>query len=111
MGVGSSCLEIRDGQLRVQMGWAFRLRAPVAEIESATASGEPIPWRFGIGVHGWGGQWAVNAVRRPQVVITFKQPQTGWTLGIPVHVKILRICPANPEGFLRALDAGKLSPA
>jgi hypothetical protein len=103
IGPSSSYIEIANGNLTVVMGWAFKLKAPLSEIESARLEDKPVSWRFGIGVHGLAGEWAVNATRRPHVVITFKSPQRGRVIGFPVKVKVLHLTPAEPERLLEEL--------
>ena len=106
LGPGSSYIEVANGNLTVVMGWAFRLKAPLSEVESARLEEEPVPWKLGIGVHFWAGEWAVNATRRPHVVIKFKNPQKGRTAGIPIRVRVLHLCPAEPEKLLEELTSG-----
>jgi hypothetical protein len=107
LGLGPrwSFIEVGAEHLRVTMAWGFRMRAPLSSVKSAEKLSEPISWRFGIGVHGWFGEWAVNAARRPHVVIVFKDPQRAYTLGIPVRVQTLHLSPEHPEGLLGALLA------
>jgi hypothetical protein len=105
IGLGErwSFIDVGPDGLKVMMGWAFRMRAPLSSISSADKLTKPIPWKFGIGVHWWFGEWAVNAARSPHVVIVFNQPQRGYTLGIPIRVKTLHLSPEDPNGFITAL--------
>lgn len=105
LGPRSSGIEVDGSTIRVKMGWALQMRAPISEIESAELLAEPIPLLLGIGVHGWGGQWAVNGARRPHVLITFKTPQTGRVLGFPVKIRKLHLAPLNPNSLVEALKA------
>ena len=108
MGPGLSRIEVGDGTLRVVMGWGFAMRAPLEEIESATVEDRPISWRFGIGVHGWPGEWAVNASRRNHVLIKFKRAQRARVIGFPVRVRVLHLSPAEPEALVASLSRNPL---
>ena len=105
LGPSISYMEIANGNLVVVMGWAFRMKAPLSEVESARLDEKPVSWRFGIGVHGLSGEWAVNATRRPHVAITFKSPQQGRVIGLKVKVKVLHLCPAEPDQLLDELKS------
>jgi hypothetical protein len=105
MGPSVSKIDVTDGNLTVTMGWGFRMRAPVAEVESIRREEKPIPWTFGIGVHGWAREWAVNASRRNHVVIAFKSPQRARVIGFPVRVSTLHLSVARPEELISALAA------
>jgi hypothetical protein len=111
LGLGPrwSFIEVGAEHLRVTMGWGFRMRAPVRSIRSADKLNKPISWWFGIGVHGWFGEWAVNAARKPHVVIVFRDPQRAFTLGVPVKVRTLHLAPEDPDELLSALPAPRLA--
>ena len=104
LGPSFSYIEVANGNLTVVLSWGFRMKAPLSEVESAERVEVPVPWKFGAGVHGWAGEWAVNAARRPHVVIRFAKPQRGYTVGFPVRVRVLHLCPAEPEQLLEALQ-------
>src|SRR6185312_13131795 len=104
MGRSVSYIEVANGNLKVVLGWGFRMKARLEHIESAELLEGPIPWTLGIGVHGWGGEWAANTTRRPHLVIKFKSPQPARVCGFPVKVRVLHICPQEPDRFLGALQ-------
>ena len=99
-----SYIEVANANLTVIMGWGFRMKARLEQIESAELLEGPIPWSLGIGVHGWAGEWAANATRRPHVVIKFKSRQRARVCGFPVRVRVLHLCPEEPERLLGALQ-------
>jgi hypothetical protein len=85
------------------MSWAFRMDAPVAAVASTEVASEPIPLWLGIGVHGWGREWAINTTRRPHLVLRFATPQRARLAGIPLRVETLHLSPADPVGLASAL--------
>jgi hypothetical protein len=104
MGPSVSYIDVTDGNLTVTMGWGFRMRTPITEVETARREPKPIPWTFGIGVHGWAREWAVNASRRNHVVVRFKTPQRALVIGFPIRVRILHLSPARPDELVDALE-------
>lgn len=105
MGPSWSYIDVTDENLTVTMGWGFFMRAPITEVEAASREPKPIPWTFGIGVHGWAREWAVNASRRNHVVVSFRTPQRARVIGCPVRVRILHLSPARPAELVEALEA------
>jgi hypothetical protein len=102
MGPSMSYIDVNDGTLTVAMGWGFRMRAQLTEVEDVRREPNPIPWTFGIGVHGWTREWAVNGSRRNHVVVRFKRPQRARVIGFPVRVRTLHLSPARPDELVEA---------
>ena len=50
-------VEVDEAQLHVSMGWAFEMRAPLADVRVATLDHDRV---LGWGAHGWRGTWLVN---------------------------------------------------
>jgi hypothetical protein len=93
-------VEVDEGQLSVYLGWAFRLRAPLADVRSA----EPDPDRvWGWGAHGWRGTWLVNGSSSGLVRITLDPPAHAHTAGVPVTVRVLRVSVDDPDALVEAL--------
>ena len=105
LGLGPrwSYIEVDATHLRVTMAWGFRMRVPLTSIRSVEKLDRPIPWKFGIGVHWWFGEWAVNAARSPHVMISFGEPHRAYTVGVPIRVRVLHLSPRDPDAFLPAL--------
>ncbi len=93
-----------DGdEIRVCLGWSFRLTAPRASVVAALRDHDRIG---GIGAHGWRGTWLVNTTSKGLVRIVLDPPQGAAVCGVPVTVKVLRVSVAEPEAFLADLQHG-----
>jgi len=104
MGPGLSGVEVTDTHVEVRMGWAFRARIPRNAIRSVQQPAT-IPFLFGMGVHGWGGTWAVNGSGRGGVKLTIEPPARTRVCFVPVRVKTLMLSLEEPEAFAATLDA------
>lgn len=103
MGPRHSWIRVDGDRLRIRMSWAFRMDVPVAAVASTEVAADSIPFWLGIGVHGWGRQWAVNTARTPHVVIRFAKPQRARLAAFPLRVGTLHLSPADPVGLVSAL--------
>lgn len=99
-----SFVEIRDGEVRVEMGRSFRARFPeLAVISTRRHEG----WTLSRGVHGFAGRWLVNGSGRGIVEIELAPGQRASVLGFPVKLRQLLVSLEDPEGLLEALPAGR----
>ena len=99
-GPAFSFIELDDECLRVQMGWSFRTAIPRHSVRSAR------PYRglaYGIGVHGWRGEWLVNGAASGLVEIDIDPPTRATVLGVPVRLRTLRVSVESPEDLMAAL--------
>jgi len=93
-----------DGdEIRVRLGWSFRLTAPRVSIVAALRDHDRIR---GIGAHGWRGTWLVNTSSKGLVRIVLDPPQKAAVCGVPVTVRVLRVSVADPDAFLADLQHG-----
>lgn len=97
---GRSWVEIDDDRLRVRMGWAFALDAPLVHVRDAQRDNRRV-WSWG--VHGWKGSWLVNGSSSGVVRIDLTPPPRGRVVGFPVSVRELRVSVEDPEGLVSAL--------
>jgi hypothetical protein len=95
-----SWVEVGDGLLRVRMGWAFQLDAPLAAVRDARLDDRRV-WAWG--VHGWRGRWLVNGSSSGIVRIDVDPPGRARMLGIPVSVRDLSVSVADPDGLIAAI--------
>jgi hypothetical protein len=98
----TSTVELDDEQLRVRMGWAFRMTAPRSSGRRAVPDTDPV---YGWGAHGWRGVWLVNGSSSGIVRIELEPPGRGRTLGVPIHVRVLRVAVEDPDGLIELLKA------
>jgi hypothetical protein len=103
MGPGTSRVTVTEDELRAVMGWAFRGRIARHAIVSARPARTPVI--LGIGVHGWGGRWAVNGSRAGAVRLEVDPPARAHVCGVPVRLRTLWLSLDDPGGFLAALAA------
>ena len=97
----STCrVELDEGQLHVHMGWAFRLRAPLADVTSAALDHDRV---WGWGAHGWRGTWLVNGSSSGIVRVALDPPGHGHVAGVPVTVRVLRVSVEQPDALVEAL--------
>jgi hypothetical protein len=108
LGIGprSSGVEVDSGEIRVRMGWAFRLDMPLSSVRSVS----PDPARVGgtRGVHGGSGRWLVNGSADGLVQLTIEPP--GHTHGlanmfVKRKVSSLHLSLVDPDGFIAELAA------
>src|SRR5262249_33718958 len=101
--VPSQCrVDVDEGQLRVAFSWAFRLRAPLADVRSAAPDTAPV---LGWGAHGWGGTGLVNGSSSGIVRVELDPPGHGFVVGVPVTVRVLRVSVEDPDGLIAALSS------
>jgi hypothetical protein len=96
----SSYVEVNAGEVRVQMGWAFRSHFPRAAIALAAETHERPLSR---GVHGFAGRWLVNGSGRGILTIYLKPAQRGYVMGFPVRLRELMVSVAEPSALAAAL--------
>ena len=106
IGPGSSGVEVDAREIRVRMGWAFRLEIPRSSVRSAARSRARA--RGTRGVHGRAGRFVVNGSTDGLVELTVEPPcvleRSLSTLFRREKVSSLTLSLADPEGFLAALD-------
>lgn len=96
----SSCVEINDEEVRVQMGWAFRSHFPrTAVVLAAETHKRPLSR----GVHGFAGRWLVNGSGRGILTINLTPAQRGYVMGFPVRLRQLMVSVAEPSALAAAL--------
>lgn len=100
MGANVTVIELSDFNLRVRMGWAFRADIPITSIRKIRR--ENRGW-WGVGVHGWGGDWLVNGSPRGVVGVTIDPPAPSRVIGFPVKLRKLYISVENPDEFIAAV--------
>lgn len=100
MSPGRSWVEVDDHTLRVRMGWAFKLDAPLDHVRDARSVHERV---WGWGVHGWRGRWLVNGSSSGLVRIDLSPPVGAHMGPIPLTVRELRVSVEDPEGLVAAL--------
>lgn len=98
----NSWVEVTDTTMEVHLGWAFRGSVPHSSIRSVGDDTAPV---WGWGAHGWKGVWLVNGSSRNIVRVVIDPPAPARAVGIPVHLKVLRVSVADPESFRQALEA------
>jgi hypothetical protein len=94
-------VEVDDAEVRVRMGWVFRLDAPRAYVRSVEPDHGPV---WGWGAHGWRGSWLVNGSSSGLVRIAFDPPARARTAGIPVRARVLRVSVVDPDALIGALS-------
>jgi hypothetical protein len=98
----TSYVDVDDDDLRVRMGWGFRLAAPRSSVRRAVPDTDPV---YGWGAHGWRGVWLVNGSSSGIVRVELDPPGRGRTLGVPVRVRVLRVAVEDPDGLIELLKA------
>jgi hypothetical protein len=100
MSPARSWVEVGDDVLRVRMGWAFRLDAPLVNVRDA----RPDPARvWSWGVHGWGGRWLVNGSSSGLVRIDVSPAVRARMGPISITVRELRVSVDDPKGLVSQL--------
>jgi hypothetical protein len=100
MGPRHSWIEVREQEIYVRMGFAFRATIPRNRIVEA----QPAPCPMSVGVHGWRGRWLVNGSRVAGVALDVQPPTRGWFNGLPLKLRRLSLGIADPGAFLEALE-------
>jgi len=99
--VPSRCrVDVDEAQVHVQFSWAFRLHAPLTDVRSAALDHARV-WAWG--AHGWRGSWLVNGSSSGIVRVELEPAARGFTMGIPISVRVLRVAVDDPEGLVAAL--------
>jgi hypothetical protein len=105
IGPGSSGVEVDADQIRVRMGWAFRLDIPRSSVRSAGRS--RVRLRGTRGVHGRAGRFVVNGSADGLVELAIEPPcfleRRLSTLFRRERVSSLILSLADPDGFLAAV--------
>jgi hypothetical protein len=97
----SSYVELANGEVRVQMGWAFRATFERARISRAYSRAERIPLTRG--VHGWGGRWLVNGAGDGILVIDLEPKQRAYVMGFPVSLRQVLVSVDDPAAVAATL--------
>jgi hypothetical protein len=105
IGPGSSGVELDAEEIRVRMGWSFRLDIPRSSVRSAARSRARL--RGTRGVHGRAGRFVVNGSADGLVELTIEPPcvleRRLSTLFRREKVSSLTLSLADPDGFLAAV--------
>jgi hypothetical protein len=105
IGPGSSGVEVDADQIRIRMGWAFKLDIPRSSVRSATRSRARL--RGTRGVHGRAGRFVVNGSADGLVELTIEPPcfleRRLSTLFRREKVSSLTMSLADPDAFLAAV--------
>jgi hypothetical protein len=100
MSPARSWVEIDDEVIRVRMGWAFKLDAPLVTIRDARRDTTRV-WSWG--VHGWRGRWLVNGSSSGLVQIDVNPAVSARMGPFPITVRELRVSVDDPEGLVSQL--------
>jgi len=95
-----SWVEVDDEAIRVRMGWAFKLDAPLVNVRDAQPDHGRV-WSWG--VHGWRGRWLVNGSSSGVVRIDLNPSGRARVGPVPITVRELRVSVDDPEGLVAAL--------
>jgi len=102
-GPERSGIAVDDVNVAFAMGRSFGGRAPRGSITYAAPCGGGTLSR---GVHGWRGDWLVNGAGDGLVELRFEPTMKARVLGVPIHVRRLRIAVDDPAGLVAAIGAG-----
>lgn len=102
MGPDQSGIEVTSDEVRVRMGWAFRVNIPIRDVRLAERSARPII--LGYGVHGWAGRWLVNGSGKGVVRIEIDPAARGSVMGIPVRLATLLVSVAEPKRLIDTVN-------
>lgn len=100
MGPRVSHVEVKEGNARAEMGWAFRSTIPLSSVKRTHRDRNM--WG-GIGVHGWNGRWLVNGSVTGIVTMEIDPPARAWVMGVPVRLRKLHVSLDDPDGFLATM--------
>ncbi len=103
-----SFVEVRGGEVRVQMAWAFRARFPRSAVASAAEHRRATLSR---GVHGLAGRWLVNGAGAGIVALRLQPGQRAHVLGFPVRLRELLVSVEDPAGLMKALGGAPAASA
>jgi hypothetical protein len=102
LGPSGSFVEVGDEDVRIRMGWGFRLRVPRSSIRSAAR------WRdawWAVGIHtNFRGGWLVNGSPKGIVGLQVDPRARGFFFGVPIRPKRVGIGVIDPDGLLAALQ-------
>jgi hypothetical protein len=101
-GPSTARIEIRNGVLRVKMGWFwFRVAVPIQSIVHARSSANA--W-FSVGIHTDGMRgWIVNGSPLNMVHLTIEPPAAGNFAGLPIQVSNLWLSLEEPDALVNAV--------
>ena len=99
MAPASSGMEVTAETIRVRMSWAFSAEFPRSSI---VAIRRGRAGRYGLGVHGWRGTWAVNG-RLDVVWADIDPPARARVMFFRVNLRRLGVSLEDPEGFAEEL--------
>lgn len=96
----SAYIEVRDREVRVKMGWAFRSCFPRSAV---TQTQESRARPLSRGVHGFAGRWLVNGSGRGILVIHLAPAQRAYVMAFPVRLRQLMVSVEDPRALAAAL--------
>lgn len=96
----SAFVEVKDDQVCVQMGWAFRCAFPKTAVASIA---ERKIRTLSRGVHGFAGRWLVNGSSQGILVVDLSPIQRGYVMGFPVRLRQLLVSVEEPSALAAAL--------
>ncbi len=96
-----SYVEVRENEVSVRMGWAFRATFERARVRAAAPLGRRVPLTRG--VHGWAGRWLVNGAGDGILAIDLDGGQRAHVLGFPVHLHQLQVSVEDPTALAAAI--------
>ena len=102
-GPARSSIVADRSQVTAKMGFWFEGRATVAAVTRAREVSDRVISR---GVHGWSGDWLVNGAGDGLVELRFEPTMKARVLGVPIHVRRLRIAVDDPAGLVAAIGPG-----
>ncbi len=97
----SAFVEIRDDEVLVRMGWAFRTSFLRSTVASASPTERFVASR---GVHGWAGRWLVNGSAAGLVAIRLAPTQEAHVMGVGVSLRELIVSVDEPEALAAAVS-------
>jgi hypothetical protein len=96
----ASYVDVTDGEVSANMGWAFGARFP----RSSVAAAEPIDrWTPNRGVHGWNGRWLVNGASSGLVALDLVPSQRARVIGFPVRLRRLVVSVDDADRLVKTL--------
>jgi hypothetical protein len=101
LGPTRSGVWVGRDSIRVTMGWGFRAEIPRRAVLTIDPDVAPVG---GIGVHGWRGRWLVNGSARGLVRLQIQPGVRAWVMGIPVHLRTLRLSLIAPQELTTLLS-------
>jgi hypothetical protein len=95
-----SYVDVGDGEVRVQLGWAFALRCPRSSVRGVSRYEGRV---YGWGAHGWRGEWLVNGSSKGIVRVELEPRARGRVTFWPLRVHTLLVAVEDPDGLMAAL--------